>query len=59
MAALTDRLRTALNESNVPVAGQEPLPRLAMLGVQNGVIDPGNADSVMGVAVMANLALVS
>jgi hypothetical protein len=57
VAALTDRLRTALTEADVPTVGHASLPRLVMLGVQNGVIDPGNADSVMGVAVMANLAL--
>lgn len=55
--ALTDRLRTALTEANVQEAEQATLPRLVLLGVQNGVIDPGNADSVNGVAVMANLAL--
>jgi hypothetical protein len=57
LSTLTDRVRTALAEANVVGTERATLPRLVELGVQSGVIDPGNADSVMGVAVMANLAL--
>jgi hypothetical protein len=55
---IANRLRAALVNANVQGAEQETLPRLALLAVQCGLIEPGNADSVMGVAVMANLALV-
>jgi hypothetical protein len=55
---IENRLRTALVNANVQGTEQETLPRLGVLAVQNGLIEQGNADSVMGVAVMANLALV-
>jgi len=57
LSILTDRVRTALAEAGVAGIERATLPRLVALGAQSGVIDPGNADSVMGVAVMANLAL--
>jgi hypothetical protein len=51
-------LRTALATVGETGVEHEPLPQLAALAVQRGLIEPGNADSVMGVVVMANLALV-
>jgi hypothetical protein len=57
LSTLTDRVRTALAEANIAGTERATLPHLVALGVANGVIDPGNADSVTGVAVMANLAL--
>ena len=55
---IENRLCTALADVNVQGVEKETLPRLAQLAVQNGLIASGNADSVMEVAVMANLALV-
>jgi hypothetical protein len=55
---IENRLRTALTNAGVQGIERETLPRLALLAVQSGLIASGNADSVMGVAVMANLALV-
>jgi hypothetical protein len=58
LSRIEDRLRAALANVDVQGIEQETLPRLALLAVHNGLIAPGNADSVNGVAVMANLALV-
>jgi hypothetical protein len=58
LAKIEIRLRAALVTAGVQRVEQETLPRLAELAVQRGLIAQGNADSVMGVAVMANLALV-
>jgi hypothetical protein len=55
---IENRLRTALADVGVQGIEQETLPRLALLAVHNDLMPPGNADSVNGVAVMANLALV-
>ena len=58
LAKIENRLRTALTSVGVQEVEQETLPRLALLAVQNGLIASGNADSVTGVTVMANLAMV-
>lgn len=58
LTKIENRLRSALTSVGVLVTEQETLPRLAQLAVENGLINSGGADSVTGVAVMANLALV-
>jgi hypothetical protein len=58
LGKIENRLRTGLVGAGVQGIEQETLPRLALLAVQSGLIASGNADSVRGVAVMANLALV-